>query len=262
MSKFIDKLMRLRQTEPQPMGFALGRPAVEKPRMQLAVSLTSDNSDSVAAISDSVDAVIIELAKANALKAIEKICQAKESPIAGGWFRISEDETLSKLSETTCDFIVFPTNSTLAVTQKEKIGKILELDETLSDALLRTINDLPVDAVLVSDKEKEKPLTLNRLMAIRRIIQMLNKPVIASVSDSLTSSDLQAIWDLGVSCLLIESVNDQSAAKLKELKKAIEKLAPAASRKKERASPLLPRIQAKTPPTETEHPDEEEEEDE
>ncbi len=258
MSKFIDKLKRLREVEPQPMGFAIGKTIPEKPRLQLAASLPSGESDSVSSISNSVDAVAVELAKPDDLKAIEKICQTKDGAITGGWFRIPEGETLSKVTETPCDFIIFPANSTLVAIQKEKIGKVLELDETISDGLLRTANDLPVDAVLISDKDKESPFTLNRLMIVRRMVQMLNKPVIVSVSDNLTGADLQALWDMGISGILIESVSEKSASRLEKLRKAIEKLTPSASRKRERPSPILPHMQPEAPPLrEDEEPEDE-----
>ncbi len=259
MSRLIDKLTRLRQIEPQPIGFAaLGKPAAEKPRMQLLVSLPPDKQDSYSDLLNSADAALIAVAKSKDLKAVEKACQAKDSIPAGGWVRATDPETLQKVIEAACDFVVFPSTSSLTLTQKDKMGRIIELDPSLADGLLRTVNDLPVDAALVSMLGKDDQITLDRLMQIRRLVFMINKPVLVSIPDNLTVPELQAIWDMGVSGVIVEAADEQSAEKLAQLRKAIEQLTPSAIRKKEKTSPILPQMRAETPPPR----EDEEEEDE
>ena len=48
MSRFIDKLNRVSESTPQPMGFRADQPASEKPRILLIASLTQANIDGLA----------------------------------------------------------------------------------------------------------------------------------------------------------------------------------------------------------------------
>jgi hypothetical protein len=254
MSRFLKKLKLLHQTESQPMGFATNQKAPEKPRLQIIASIASERVAKASAALESADAIL-----ADDLEAVEKICKAKEDTPAGGWLKTPNIKLLPKVMDSSCDFVIFPSETPVAVSQKEKIGRTLQLDESLTEGLLRTVNDLPIDMVLVSDTGKEGPLTLARLMTIRRVVSMLNKPVIVPVSIDISAQDLQAIWDLGISSILIESVDEGSADKLAELRKTIGKLAIPASRKKDRMNPILPHLQ---PEAHGHHEDEEEEEEE
>jgi hypothetical protein len=257
MSRFVKKLLRLRQTEPQPMGFATSQKAPEKPRLQIVASVTSAGAENASAALDSADAILVEVNNEDDLAAVEKICKAKEAVPAGGWLKTPDIKLLPKVMDSSCDFVIFPSETPVAISQKEKIGRTLQLDESLTEGLLRTVNDLPIDMVLVSDKGTQGPLTMARLMAIRRIVLMLNKPVIVPVSIDISSHDLQSLWDLGISSILIESVDQGSADKLAELRKTIGNLAMPVSKKKDRMSPILPHLQ---PEAHGHHEEEEEEE--
>jgi hypothetical protein len=259
MSRLIDKLTRLRQTEPQPMGFMTGRTSSQKLKMQLIAYLTGGTTDKLSAGLDAADGVIIEVAKSDDLEALEKVCQAKKEIPGGARLTASNSGTLEKALNAACDFVVFPASIPLNIVQKDKIGRIMELDDSLSEGLLRTANDLPIDAVLISGAEKENNLTFNRLMLFQRFVNMVNKPILVSISDSLSEVDLQAICDTGVSGVVIELAEEKSLDKFAEMRKTIEKLAPPASRKKERMRPILPRLQ---PEPEKPEEGEEEEEDE
>jgi len=257
MSKFIEKLQRIWRNEPQPMGFALSRSASEKPRIQLIAQINAADVETITASLSSADAVIVNIAKSDDVGALEKLCQSKDGPPAGGWIKVTNNGALKKLLNLECDFAVFSTSSQLTVTQKEKLGRILEIDASLSEGLLRTCNDLPVDAVLTADKVGES-LNISRLMQIQHLLYFINKPILVAISNDLGTPDLQALWDAGVSGVIIEIEDEKSAEKLVELRKTLEKLTPSTSRKKARTSAILPRLQAETPPPE----EGEEEEDE
>jgi hypothetical protein len=264
MSRLIEKLKRQRQIEPQPMGFAaFGRPAPEKSRMQLLVYLTADNQEGYADLIVSADAVLVAVNKPEDLKSIEKVCQAKEGILAGGWVRFSDAAALQQTTETSsCDFAAFSSGTLVTVTRNEKLGRILELDPDLDDGILRTVNDLPVDAVLISAVWPEKALTLNRLMHIRRLVSLINKPLLVCIPEDLTQIDLQSLWDMGVSGVVAGPVDAAFAGKLAALRSQIDKLTLPSLRKKERASPILPHIQPEKGALPDDGEEEEEEEDE
>jgi uncharacterized protein related to proFAR isomerase len=247
MSRFIDKLNKLRQGEPHPMGFMTSVRASEKSKMQLIVSISADNLDSLAEAVKKADAVIVGITKADDSAALEKSCQLKDGTPSGGWYRNYNAATVKKILGTECDFVVFAAGAPLSVARKEKLGRVLELDLTMNEAMLRTTNDLPVDAVLVPGKDPEIALTISRLMQIHRAVYLGIKPVLAVVPDTAAGEDLQVLLDMGVSGVVVEVADEKSAAKLEEMAAAIEKLNPAAFRKKSRMSAILPQMQPEAP---------------
>jgi hypothetical protein len=260
MSRLIGIFKKMRQVEPQPIGFMTNKIASEKPRLQLIISVSLSNLDNAAEAIKKADAAILEIAKSDEVSGIEKACQLKENILAGVWLKATSAGTLKKLLNSECDFAVFPSSVPLSVTQKEKLGKILELDASISEGLLRAAGDLPVDAVLVSGKEADIALTLNRVMLIQRIAYLVNKPILVSVPDDVTQNDLQTLWDMGISGVVIEAADEKSSDKLAEISKAISKLNPAVFRKKARMTALLPRMQPETPAPPQEDGGEEEDE--
>jgi hypothetical protein len=260
MSRLIDKLTKIRRTEPQPMGFAIGKPAVEKPRMQLVASLTPRSLEKLAGDLSSADAMIIQVMKVDDAEAIDKACQAKDSAPAGGWLQAFDDATLTKLTDTACDFVVFPSDSPLISLKKDNMGRVLQIDTSLTDGLLRATNDLPVDAVLAASPEKECPLTFNHIMHIQRLVYLINKPILVEIPIDLTGVELQALWDTGISGVVMEVTDKKSADKFAELRETVGKLTPTAFIKRARMSPVLPHVQAETPPPRQDEEEEEEDE--
>jgi hypothetical protein len=258
MSKLIEKLTKLRQAEPQPMGFMTARAVTEKPRMQMVAAVTADILDTFAPEIAKADALLLELGKAEDITPLEKAVQLKDIPVVGGQLKTGSSDTLVKALKSGCDFIVFSTDAPLAVTKDEKLGKILMVETGLSDILLRTIGDLPVDAVIALEKGVEETLTVNRLMNLQRLQYLINKPWLVTVPVSFSVEELQALYDMGVAGVVVKITDLQSAQKLADLHEAIEKLKKTAPRKKDKMSAIIPRLQAETPQIE----EEEEEEDE
>ncbi len=254
MSRLIDKLTRIRQNEPQPIGFAaLSRSAAEKPRLQVIACVKAENLDKVSGGLNRADAVLIEIVRDEDLAALEKICQTEKNIPAGGWLKSSSSETLKKATDVACDFVVFPGTIPVALTQKEKMGRILELDTSLNERILRAAGELPIDAVLAFDKGEDSPLTVNRLMFLQYLVNSIAKPVVVSIPTKLTEPELQALWDIGINGVAVDLVDEKSTKNLAELRKDLENLAPPAFRKKFKAGATIPRMQ-----TEPSQPPEEE----
>jgi hypothetical protein len=253
MSRLIDKLTSMKKPEPRPIGFMVSKSTSEKPRMQLVALMSAENMDKVSAGLKYADATLIEISKSSDIDALDKACQTVDGAPSGGWIKASNAGTVKKFMNIQCDFLAFPTSAPLSVTQKDKMGRVLEMDASLNEGLLRTVNDLPVDAVLVVDNGDDSALTLNRLMFIQRIIYLTNKPVMVPVPGTLSGPDLQALWDMGVTGIVVEVTDEKSAEKLSDLREMLEKLNPPAFLKKARTSAILPR-----PQPEREEPREEE----
>ena len=125
--------------------------------------------------------------------------------------------------------------------------------------MLRAINELPVDAVLIASEQKEGHfLTWQHLMLFQRFADLLTKPLLISIPAKVTSVELQALWEAGVTGVIVEVGVKQPQDRLKELRQVIDKLKFTSPRQRERVEALLPRT-GREPSTATTEEEEEEE---
>jgi hypothetical protein len=240
MSKFIDELKLVSGASSPPMGFRTAATASPKPRMLLVAALAEPNIEGLADYVGGADAGLVPIPKlSSGAKTINKISRAMPDIPWGGWLKDVKGEKIKPLVEAGADFVIFPSDTPLAMLQDSKIGKILEIGTSLDEGLLKTIDDLPVDGVLISDEaEKAGLLTWRHLMLSRRCAELVNKPLLASAPAGIGSNELQALWATGVVAVVIET---PPQGRMSELRQIIDKLTfpPLSKRKKE---PLLPRI--------------------
>jgi len=147
MSRLIDKLTKTDRAAFQPMGFRASRQTSDEPRMQLIAgaqlkdNVTTDNIEGV-------DALLFLPTKT---LPSGKVLKSIVEPLADiPWGIYLQDIIASKASaliKEGCDFLVFPAAATVTVMpEDDDIGKIIEVESSIDDGLLRAINDLPVDA--------------------------------------------------------------------------------------------------------------------
>ena len=249
MSRFIDKLNRLSQAGSQPIGFRTAQPASSKPKIQLAASLAQESVESLVDRMAGADAGLLRISKlSSGVKYLQHISRAVPDIPWGGWLQGSSQGGVKQMTKAGYDFIVFPATSTpLAILQNDKVGKILEVEASLNEGLLRTIDELPVDAVLIaSQQEGDYFLTWHHLMLFHYFADSLTKPLLAQVSSRVTANELQALWEAGVKGVVIEAGDGQSVGALATLRQAIDKLTFAPHRQRGKTAVLLPHINSET----------------
>jgi hypothetical protein len=244
MSKFINELRLVSQLGPPPMGFRAA-PAPPKPRMLLVTTLAETNIEGLADYMAGADAGIVPIHKlSSGAKTMHKVSQAMPGIPWGGWLKDISGEGLKPLVEAGGDFIVFPPETPLAVLQESEVGKILEVGTSLNEGLIKTIDDLPVDAMLISgEPEKDNLLTWRHLMFFRRGAELVTKPLLASVPSSVGSSELQALWAAGVVGVVVAT---PPQGRIAELRQIIDKLVFPLPSRRRKVEPLIPRIAAET----------------
>jgi hypothetical protein len=249
MSKFIDELKRVSQFGLKPMGFRAAQVMSQKPRMLLVATLAEADVDRLADYVAGADAGLLRIAElSSGAKTLGEISQAMSDIPWGGWLRDIGREGIGQMVEAGCDFVVFPAASTsLAILQDDKLGKILEVEPLLDEGLLKAIDDLPIDAVLIaSEKEKGYFLTWHHLMLFRRCANLLTKPLLVSAPSDLAASELQALWEAGVVGVVVETGIGQPRGRLAELHQIIDKLTFPSPGKRKKVEPLLPYITKET----------------
>ena len=220
------------------MGFRAAA-AAPKPKMLLVASLAQADVDHLADYVAGADAGLLSIAKpSSGAKALKQVCQAVSDIPWGGWLKEVGKEGIGKLAEAGADFVVFPAAGT-SLFEDEKLGKILEIEPSLDEGLLKAIDGLPLDAVLIAGKE-DYFLTWYHLMLFRRCAELLAKPLLVSVPPDVDARELQALWGAGVRGVVVEAGVDQPKGRLAELRQVIDKLPLASPLKRKKAEPLVP----------------------
>ncbi|MFC2003244.1 hypothetical protein ACFLV4_04805 [Chloroflexota bacterium] len=244
MSKLIDKLNLASQAAPQPMGFRARQPSPTKPAMLLIATFTKANVDGLADYVAGADGGLWHISPGLEAKAFHKVSKSLPDIPWGWWLDVGSEEELGNISKLGGDFVVFPAASTpLAIPQDDEVGKILQVEASLSEGLLRTIDDLPIDAVLLTS---DPFLTWHHLMLFQRAARLLAKPLLATTPSNVAANELQALWEAGVDGIVVEVEVGKPAGRLNELHQILNELSYPSSRKRGKIEPLLPHITGDT----------------
>lgn len=207
------------------MGFRAGG-AKPRPRMLLVAHIVGVGAKADVA---GADAALLSIPKAGLPKALAK---AFSGIPWGGWLEEVTGQAVKQLGKGGADFIVFPAASVSKAVLEEELGKIVEVEAALDAGLLRAIDDLPINGVLIAGEKSS--LTWQDLMLFRRGANIISKPLLVAVSPEISSSELQALCEAGVAGVVV-------GGKWAELRQMIDKIpSPKAGRR--RAVPLVPRI--------------------
>ena len=238
MSKLIDKLNQTTKAVPQPMGFRTVQPSPARLKPLLIASLTQPGSVTGA------DAVLIT--KFSGTR--QKIAQTFSGIPWGLWLENISSRGIEPVVKAGCDFVVFPASASPTIVQgADKTGKILQVEASLNEGLLKTVNELPIDAVFIIDEPGEEPsLTWHRLMRFQHFANILNKPLLATVPAKVSTNELQLLWKSGVDGVVLEMGTREPATRLAELRQQIDKLTFPSRKPTGKAEVLLPHITEET----------------
>ena len=219
MSKFIKGLKEVSHQKSSPIGFG-AKTQAKILSMLLIARLPQLKADRVSlAISAGADAVWSAGPKPDAkLPDISKIAaSAGEIPL--GVEGIAD--TPDKIIEAGYDFVVMNTDVLAHDLANNKIGKVLSINGSLEDNLVMTIGHLPVNAVLLSEYT-QSPLTMLQLMHYQKLISFCGKLAIALLPSD--GADLEVMRNIGISGVVVDFTEADSADKLTEVKKLIQEL--------------------------------------
>jgi hypothetical protein len=230
MSVFIDKLNKLTHAESASMGFRRDQTTSSSKKIQL-VSLVSRSEED----NSGIDAILLD--------ARDKGIEAELLPGVPGdlpwgvWLKDTRLNELKPLKEAGCDFIVFPAENTpLEIIEEQDMGKVLEIDYAINETVLRSIAELPVEAVLVSvGQGKDKSLTWYDLMVLERFSGFPKKPLIAQIPTKVSSGELEALWEAGVMAVVTEG-------HINKIRKTIDKADFTKARKREKNEPVIRQV--------------------
>ncbi|MFH1002595.1 MAG: hypothetical protein V1780_00430 [Chloroflexota bacterium] len=240
MSRFIDELNQVVRAAPVPMGFSAGRSAVERKKMLLVASLAGDGVDIPAGHLSGADAGLLGINKlADGARALRQLGQLVPDLPWGGWLAGAVPGGLKPLLTAGADFVVFPASTPLSIIKDGAIGKILQVETSLGDGLLRAVGALPAEAVLMAGPGVGEALTWQYLMQVYRVAGLLPRPLLVPVPGDVNAAELGALGEAGVAGVVI-GVAGQPEGRLMELKQTIAGLS--FKRRWGREAALLPRL--------------------
>ncbi len=251
MGKLLDMLERASSGVRQSMGFsAISRG--EKVSPMLLLGCAGEDADSAAKR-------IVEAGLDGALLAAGKKGQAASTrkTLAGMAWGIWQNEAGPQREEG-ADFEVFSSDETpLSVLNSEEHTAIMQVSPEMDDALLRCIEDVPVDAFLVSIADVPS-LTVRQLMRIARVRSVVSKYLLVHLATLPSKEDMAHLRDTGVDAMVVD-VTSHSLDALKACRAELQELPHATpQRRRDRPAPLLPQMSLAAGP----EPQEDEDDDE
>ena len=234
MSKLVEKLGQASQGSPQPLGFRGTASAATQKGRSVALIVAVAEGDAAAAPDDkaSVDAVLLANAESQAVDALGESTW-------GACLNKGTEEELTRLKDMGCDFLVFePATAPSSVLGEEELGKIVEIEPGTADGMLRAIDKLSIDAVLVGG---DPTPSVHRLMVCQHLANLVKKPLIARVPLDVSTEALQELRETGISGVVV-TLSPRDRKGLPRLRQAIDSLPATKKRRKEKVEAVLPSL--------------------
>jgi len=238
MSKFVDKLQSLSKSSTTPIGFHPSASESKSPAMLLIAELSGTQVKEAKIVADvNADAGLI-LNEGPSARIIKQMVEAVGDIPLGVFVKGMNEKKINEITSLGCDFLVFDIKTATAVLYKEEIGKILMIEPSLDQGLVRAINSLEVDGVFISNRGEDSFVAVEHLLVCRRFVELLEKPVIMTLPSLVAKAELTGLWQAGVDGVVAPST--QSVEALTELKKMIGGLPGGARGRRAKAGVMLP----------------------
>jgi len=238
MSKFAEKIQRIYRGIAPAMGFRRSAEEESAPLLMVASLSKASAGDAGGLAAAGIDAGILGF-KGLSAKSFAQLAEAVGYIPLGISLESTEKDAVAKSIDIGCDFVVFGLKTPLEAVNKEGLGRILKIESSLEPGLVRAINGLPlsIDAVLVAGDEPA--ITVERLLIYQRFAELLDKPLLATLTSMITVDELGGLFEAGVNGLVLPE--GLSADAVTELKKSAAGLSRTAKRKT-RTAAILPRL--------------------
>lgn len=242
MSKFIDILTKASQAALQPIGFGTKQAAKPKHQIQLVAAITQSTTDTLTDYVTGADAGLLRITgPVPSVSTLKKTIPTTPDIPWGIWLEEAVQDELKKATKSNCDFIVFPAGAALMAPPDGSVGIIIQVDTSIAEGPLRTLNELPVDAVLVTlQLEKGNLLTWHQLMLIQRFGNIVNNPLLVSIPSATGADELQLLQETGIDGVVVDTGPDQPSGEVNRLRQVIDSLKPPTTHKRQKMDALLP----------------------
>ncbi|MBI2868396.1 MAG: hypothetical protein HYX96_01035 [Chloroflexi bacterium] len=256
----IEKLNDVSKSLPQPMGFRV-TVLPSRPRMLLIAQAAPENLATAAGYAPLLDGLWLHGEDGIASPGVLPKTSGEMAGLAwGAYLDEAGQQDIAALAAAGCDVVVITPESSVAATYStDKLGRVLRLEPSLGDDMLRTVNDLPVDAVLSGPPLLEGAISWRHLMTVQRLTNYLSKPLIVPAPLTLAENEVRAVWQAGADAIVVEIGAGDARARLEALRAGIDKLVNLPPRRRVKAEAFVPYVSRAAAPAGREEPEEPEE---
>jgi hypothetical protein len=252
MSKFAEKLQRVYRGSAPAWGFRKSDEAEISPLLIIASLTKTGAAEANSLAAAGIDAGIVG-GKGLSAKSFGELRRAAGDVPLGFSLESTEKEAIAKAIDLGYDFVVFGLKTPLEAVKKDGLGKVLKIEPSLEPGLVRAVNTIPLDIDGVLITGDEPAITIERLLIYQRFTELLNKPLLITLSSAVTADELSGLYKAGVNGLVLpETLSAEVFANLKGLAAGLSRTA----RRKPKAAAILPRVSGE-PEAEVEEEEEE-----
>jgi len=222
MNKFLDLLSRGRKTSNAPIGFGTMLTSKHQRKLLLIASVPNITTRSKTVLKCDADAILFD---ESILPILPTLTDQLSDLIWGiNLSNQKSDETI-KSNDPKADFLVVQQNAPInGYKLFNDTGLFLDVLPNLDERFVRALDTLPIDGLTLRGLQNQ-PLTFNTLLAIASLRTMCDKYILVELPDSLKTSELNALGEIGVDGILVDT-ETSSIKSINHLAKALDKLPP------------------------------------
>jgi hypothetical protein len=256
MSKLVDKLRRVSESYASPIGFRSSASQSMGSAMLLVGGFSEvDASAAEVMVNTGVDAGLIFERGTGSDNLTEMVKVMGDIPL-GMFLGEATMDGAERLAESGCDFVVFDVKAPMAGLHEGGIGKFLAVEPSMDVSLVRAINGLGVDGVLIS-RGTESFITVEYLLLCQRLGDLVDKPLLVALASMTTSKELDSLWQAGIDGIVAPP--GQGSEQIMKLKEMIDGLPTGNKRRRGKAGVIVPHYGSSLSTGEEEEEEEEEE---
>lgn len=258
MSKLLEKLERVTKGIPAPMGFAASASREKAPAILWIGAIAKDLHKGAQLLREaSADAALLSTAPKT--PGLEQATKALGGIPWGTAPHELNPSHAQSLRDAACDFWVLePGPVPLDFFKEDSGARLLVVKPDMEERFLRTLEDLPIDAVVLRLPQLRLPMNLAHLMDIGVVRTATSKYLLLECPTFPSAQELEHLRDAGVEGLVI-NVDGVAAQELAEFQRRLVDL-PRRKAREERLSAVLPRVSVARPQRLEEEEEEGEEE--
>lgn len=232
MSKLIEHIKKLGQSDEAVVGFAASARAKREPTILLIGQTTIYGLES---LDDTpVDAILVK----GDIGQLDSVASTLEEKIWGVLPKTLNAAQAVLLKKQGADFVVFDGDSTDAtVLDVEDLATVLIVNRSLDDEQARGLRSLSIDAMLYVPNDQIGDLSVARLSQIQAARSGIRKPTIVAIPDTLGAKEIETLRNAGIVGLLVDLGSND---KVRELREAVDNLPRKKRPSDETSSPLVP----------------------
>ena len=218
MSELTKKLEQLSSHKKKPLGFGTSTQSNREPIILIAhVHRPTANLIDMA-ISERAGALLFDYAE---IELFSQIALSIEEIPWGILMDATHVNEIDEFCDLGCDYVIFKSEVPAQILGESRMGKVLQIDTTLSDSMVKTIGRLSIDAIML-DMSDELPLTLYRLMQLQRLVSLAGKPTLSLLPEDLRH--IRMLRDIGVGGMVVNFDDERGKEILHRAKETIQKL--------------------------------------